>query len=294
MSETIGVVACTNACLDYIDHPYDIRILRSRIHLGEEEFIDYEELTATAFYDRLNKESNLFPRTSQPPLYEMEETFRTLKEEGKTDIIVVTISQHMSGIPSTAQVAANNVEGVNVHVFDSKTVAYPEAKMALTAAQMADNGESVEAILKQLSSLRDQNHMVFAVETLAYLVKNGRLSNAAGFMGSMLKIKPLLHISKEGKVENIEKIRTFKRAVNRVLEVYFEETQGKEVFPFIAHANNDETRDFIIEKLKDADPSLKEVLSMPLTPAVGAHGGPGAIALGYIENSALYTPNKKA
>lgn len=288
MSNSIGVVACTNACLDYIEHPHDIRILRSRIHLGDDEFIDYEELTATQFYDRLKNDSSLFPRTSQPPIFEMEETFKALRDEGKEDIIVITISSHMSGIASSAQIAGKNVEGVNVHVFDSKTVAYPEALMAITAAAMAENGETVDAILEKLGTIRDKNHMVFAVETLAYLVKNGRLSNAAGFMGSMLKIKPLLHISKEGKVENIEKIRTFKRAINRVVESYLEETRDKDVVPFISHANNDPMRDYVISKLKEANPGLGDVASIPLTPAVGAHGGPGALALGYVEKDALY------
>ncbi|MFW5892689.1 MAG: DegV family protein [Bacillota bacterium] len=287
MPSTIGVVACTNACLDYIDHPYDIRILRSRIHLGDDEYIDFEELTAHQFYDRLKADASLFPRTSQPPIHEMEETFRTLKEEGKTDIIVVTISSQMSGIYSSAQVGAKNVEGVNVHVFDSKTVAYPEAMMALKAAELAEAGKDVKTILKKLDAIRAKNHMVFTVETLAYLVKNGRLSNAAGFMGSMLKIKPLLHVSKEGKVENIEKIRTFKKALNRVVEVYLEETRDKDVTPFIAHANNNKARDAIIDRLKEADPKLQKVPDIPLTPAVGAHGGPGAIALGYIETSTL-------
>ena len=287
MTNTIGVVACTNACLDYLDHPHDIRILRSRIHLGDEEFIDYEELTAHEFYDRLKQDSDIFPRTSQPPIIEMEETFKALKKEGKTDIIVITISAHMSGIYSSAHIAGKNVDGVNVHVFDSKTVAYPEAQMAITASKMAEAGEDVKTILKKLEGIRDRNHMVFAVETLAYLVKNGRLSNAAGFMGSMLKIKPLLHVSKEGKVENIEKIRTFKKAVNRVIEAYLEETEDKDVFPFISHANNEGMRDYITKKLKEHDPSIDTVASIPLTPAGGAHGGPGAIALGYIEKDAL-------
>ncbi|MFW6298106.1 MAG: DegV family protein [Bacillota bacterium] len=287
MNSTIGVVACTNACLDYIDHPHDIRILRSRIHLGDEEFIDYEELTATEFYDRLNSDSSLFPRTAQPPIYEMEETFKALRDEGKQDIIVVTISSQMSGIYSSAKVAGDNVEGVSVHVFDSKTVAYPEAMMAITASKMAEKGHDVRTILTKLETIRAKNHMVFAVETLAYLVKNGRLSNAAGFMGSMLKIKPLLHVSEEGRVENIEKIRTFKKALNRVVDAYLEETRAKEVLPFIAHANNESARDYIVSRLKTADPTIESVPDIPLTPAVGAHGGPGAIALGYIEKSAL-------
>jgi DegV family protein with EDD domain len=277
----IGVIADTNACLDYFDHPYDIRIMRSMIHFDEEEYLDHVELTADAFYKKIIADKSLVPKTSQPSTASMVDLYQGMKDDGYTDIIVVTISSHMSGIYSAAQVAAKKVDGLTVHVVDSKSVAYPEAIMALRAAELAKAGKDVDTIIKDITHIRDNNHIYFAVETLAYLVKNGRLSNAQGFVASMLKIKPLLHISKDGKVENVEKIRTFKKAVNRVIDMYLEETKDKNVTPFICHANNIETRDYIETRLKAADPSIKTVFSMPLTPAVGAHAGPGAIGLGY-------------
>ena len=286
MEKSIGVVTDTNACLDYFDHDHDIPILRSMIHLGEEEYLDHVDLTADEFYRRIEADKSIFPKTSQPATAAMVDTYRSMASKGYTDLIVITISSHMSGIHGAAQVAAEQVPSLNVVVFDSKSVAFPQAKMALTAAEMAKKGKSVDAIVKALTHIRDHNHIYFAVDTLAYLVKNGRLSNAQGFMGSMLKIKPLLHISQEGKVENIEKIRTFKKAVNRVIDMYSEETKGKKVEPFICHANNPEIRDYIEAKLREADPNLTSVFSMPLTPAVGAHAGPGAIGLGYYEPSA--------
>ncbi len=280
---SIGVVACTNACLDYFDHDYDIPILRSIIHLGEKEYRDHVDLTADEFYDAIESDPDIFPRTSQPPTSEMVETYEKMQKKGYTDLVVVTISSQMSGIFGAAQVAAKEVPDINVHVFDSRSVAYPQARMALKAAELSERGASVEEILEALDRIRTRNHIYFAVDTLAYLVKNGRLSNAQGFLGSMLKIKPLLHISKEGTVENIEKIRTFKKAVNRVVDMYIEETKGKKVEPFICHAHNPDVRDRIEARLKENDPSIESVFSMPLTPAVGAHAGPGAIGLGYIE-----------
>ncbi len=277
----IGVIADTNACLDYFEHPYDIKILRSMIHLNDASYLDHIELTAEDFYTQISADKTIFPRTSQPPTEKMIETYQTMRDAGYTDVIVVTISQHMSGIYSAAQVAASKVDGLNVHVFDSKSVAYPEAIMALTAAERAAEGEDVATILKALEHIRDHNRVFFAVDTLAYLVKNGRLSNAQGFMGSMLKIKPLLHISKEGKVENVEKIRTFKKAVDRLIERFLQEVDGRDVEPFICHANNPETRDYIASRIQEARKMDDTIFSMPLTPAVGAHAGPGAVGIGY-------------
>jgi DegV family protein with EDD domain len=113
-------------------------------------------------------------------------------------------------------------------------------------------------------------------------VKNGRLSNAQAFMANILKIKPLLEIDKEGKVVSIEKIRTFKKAVNRVIDKFLEETKDFEVEPFIIHANNPETAAYIREKVLEARPQYKEINDYLLTPAVGAHSGPKAITIGYL------------
>ena len=280
--EKIAIVTDTNACLDYLDYDYDIPILRSIIHLGDDEYIDHEELKAEAFYEKIKSDSTLFPKTSQPPFGKIIETFERLEQEGYTDIIVITISSHMSGIYNSVLSAGNTLKKATVHAFDSKSVAFPQAKMTLTAKALAKEGKSVEAIFHTLHNIRANNHIYFGVDTLAYLVKNGRLSNAQGFIGSMLKIKPLLHISKEGKVENIEKIRTFKKAVNRVIDRFIEETNSlKHLEVFICHAHNQAMSDYIKTTIKEKNPTIKDVLSMPLTPAVGAHAGPGAIGLGY-------------
>ena len=213
----------------------------------------------------------------------MIEIYEDLVKKGYNKAIVISISKEMSGIYNAAQMGANEVAGLEVTVFDSKTLAYPQAIMALTAAKMAKENKTVEEIIKELEYIRDNNKVYFAVNTLTYLVKNGRLSNASGFIGNTLKIKPVLTISEEGKVETVEKIRTFRKAIEHLLERYFEETQGIDVEPFVIHANNPETRDYIIEQLKQHDPTLQDVFSMPLTAVVGAHAGPKTIGLGYLK-----------
>ena len=120
------------------------------------------------------------------------------------------------------------------------------------------------------------------MKTLEYLIKNGRLSNAAGFIANTLKIKPVLTIDETGAVVSIEKIRTFKKSLNRLLELFFTETEGLDVIPFILPANNDEATKFITEEINKRRPDIKEIPVLPLTAVVGAHGGPGTVALGYI------------
>ena len=184
---------------------------------------------------------------------------------------------------SVAEINNKMIDDVKVTVFDSKTVSYPEAKMILDAAEMLESGKTVEEVITHLEFIRDNSMIWIAVDTLKYLVKNGRLSGAAGFMGSLLKIKPLLEVTKEGKVESIEKIRTASKSTERVIEKFLEEIEGMDVEPFLINTNNMERVEYIKEKIMSARPDIKEINVYPLTPVVGAHAGPGTVGVGFIK-----------
>lgn len=280
----LGVLVCTNSSIDYIDHDYQVDIVRSLVLLGDKEYVDYEELTAEQFYQALKDDPTIFPRTSMASTGKMLEHYEKLRDEGCDTIIFITISSKMSGIYENALLAAKMVEGVDVHVFDSKSVGYVECKMVFAAHEGFKAGKTIEEIIADLEYIRDNNHIYFAVNDLSYLVKNGRLSNAAAFFAKALKIKPLLEIDSEGAVVSVEKIRTFKKALDRVIEKYLEETKGKDVETFVIHASNPEALEYIREKLPQLKPEVGEIKDYLLTPAVGAHGGPGAICVGYIVN----------
>ncbi|KFZ26504.1 MAG: DegV domain-containing protein [Candidatus Izimaplasma bacterium HR2] len=280
LDKKIAIISCSNANLEYFDHDYDIKIFRSSVHLGDESYLDHIEINADDFYKRLEEDKSIFPSTSFMPLGKMIEIYENLVKEGYTHAIVITISKQMSGIFNAALMAGNEVDDLEVKVFDSKTLAYPQAKMALKAAEMVKEGYDIPDIEKELLYIRDNNKIYFAVNTLTYLVKNGRLSNASGFIGNALKLKPVLTID-DGKVVTVEKIRTFKKAVEHVLDLYFEETKDKNVEPFVIHANNPEIRDYMISRMKENDNELKDIFSMPLTAGIGAHSGPKTIGIGY-------------
>lgn len=280
MNKKIAVIACSNACLDYIDHPYDIKTFRSALHLGDETYLDFVDISADDFYKRLEEDKSIFPRSSYYPVGKMVEMYEDLVKEGYEKAIVISISKKMSGIYNAAIMASNEVDDLEVKVFDSKTLAYPEALMALEASRMIEEGKDFEEIFDTLNYIKENNRIYFAVNTLTYLVKNGRIGNASGFIGNALKIKPVLTIE-DGEVDTVEKIRTFKKAVEKLIELYHTETKGKKVLPFIIHANNSETSDYIKKRLLEADSSLKDVISLPLTAVVGAHAGPKTVGLGY-------------
>lgn len=281
MENKIAVIACSNACLDYMDHPYDIKIFRSSLHLGDETYLDYTEITADDFYKRLEEDKSVFPSSSYMPIGQMIEIYENLVKEGYNKALVISISKEMSGIVNASIMAGNEVEGLDVTVYDSKTLAYPEAKMALKACEMIEKGKDIPEIIEELDFIKNNHKIYFAVNTLTYLVKNGRIGSAGGFIGNALHIKPILAINKEGKVETVEKIRTFKKALEGLITRYFEETKGKNVEAYIIHANNPDARDYVMKKLHEDNPNL-EIFDMPLTAVVGAHAGPKTLGLGYL------------
>lgn len=277
----IGLLVCGNSGIDYIDHDYDIEIIRSILFAGGSEYTDFIDITAGDFYQMLEEDKTLSPTTAQAATGVIYEQYKKMLNKGYDELLVVSISSKLSGTYSGCVTAAKMVKNAKVTVFDSLTVSYPQAYMGLTAAQMIRDGHRLEEVLKELERIRDNNKVLISVSTLRYLVKNGRLSNASGFMGSMLKIKPMIEITKDGRVESIEKIRTLKKSSDRLIEKFFEETEGKNIKAFIIAALAEDRVAYFKAAIKDRNPDL-EVDVLPLTPVVGAHTGPGAIGLGYI------------
>ncbi len=284
MPKKTAVLVCSNAGLDYFDFPKDIRILRSVIHFPNDDQVyeDYVGMDAETFYDRISKKPDDVPKTSYVSVGTMIDIFKELEDEGYEEALVITISGQLSGLHEAVKRTAGSEDvNLDVTVFDSKTLAYAEAYMALEAHRMFQAGKAMDDVLRVLAFIRDNNHVYFAVDTLLYLVKNGRLSKFSGMAGTMLKLKPLLTIDEIGKVVSLEKIRTTPKAQQRVLEKYFEETEGLDVITYIAHAHTNETALRFKKIIQEKYPQ-RQVEIAYLTPVVGAHTGPKAIGVGYI------------
>jgi DegV family protein with EDD domain len=278
----VAILACSNAGLDYLDYPKDIRILRSVIHFGTDEaYDDFVQMDAKTFYERIQNDPDDIPRTSYVSPGTMISYFEELEKEGYDEALVITISSKLSGLYEAVKRIADEVK-IKVTAFDSLTLAYAEAYMALEAHRLAAEGKSVAEILPYLERIRDNDKIIFAVDTLLYLVKNGRLSKLQGTLGTMLQLKPLLQISDDGKVESIEKIRTTHKAHQRALERYVEETKDLNVLTYISHAHADEYVNWFVTEIKKVFPE-REVVVAYLTPVVGAHTGPKGIGIGYIK-----------
>ncbi len=272
------VATTSTSCLDYINHDYDIRTIRIMIDINGELKADGSEIHAADFYELINNDKKLLPKTSQPSIGSLVSFLEGIKEEGYEELIVTTISSHLSGTINAITQAASMVDDLDVVVFDTRTVCLNEGKFALKAAEMIKNDIPTEDIIKELEHMRDNNKIFFAVGNLSYLVKNGRLSGASGFIGNLLQIKPILELFPDGTIQATEKIRTTKKALDRCCEKFNEYVKGHNYEVNILVTSN-AMLDYLENSL-DKISGLQNVKKSYCSPVVGCHVGGEAIGLG--------------
>src|SRR5690554_6378784 len=284
MKQKIGLLVCGNSGIDYEKVDYPHKVMRSTLLLDKKEYEDFVDITAEEFYDTVVKNPNIDLSTSQVSTGRVAEIYEEFKSEEYTDVIVVTIAAKLSGTYQGAVLAKDMVEGINIHVVDSKSVSYGQMYLVLEAIEMIKKGMNAEDIFNKLNELRENITIYVLVDTLKYLVKNGRLSATSGFLGTLLKIKPVLKIMEDGSLQPYDKIRTTNRARKRLMEIINEEIKGKEALVFLAHTNNKDEAEVIKKELLENHTNI-EVLVVPLTSVVGAHAGPGTLGVGYVLTS---------
>lgn len=279
--EKIGILVCSNSGIDYEKTEYPYVVARSKLIIDGKEYEDYIDITADEFYQILVKNPNVPLSTAQVSTGELIDIYECFKKQGYTDIIAISISSKLSGIYQNMVLAAQMVEGINVHILDSKTVSYGQMYLVELAASMIKKGKQSKEIMEKLIDIRDRIQIFVLVDTLKFLVKNGRLSVTSGALGTLLKIKPLLNFDKEGRLVAYEKIRTSSKARARFMELAkMEIDKGVEAM-FLAYTNNKEFVEEIKKELLEYKPDL-QIKVAPLTPVVGAHAGPGTCGFGFV------------
>lgn len=278
----IAVAVLSTSGMDYLKEKERIEIIRLTVFFDGKEYVDHTDIKSDVFYEMMLEKPNADIHTSQVSTGKFQEVYEKIRDQGFTDLIVVTISSKLSGTYQGALLAKDLVGGIRIEVVDSKSVSFGEFVLARKALEMIDAQQDVDTIVDALHQLRERIQIYVLVDTLKYLVKNGRLSAAAGLIGTLLKIKPLLKIMEDGSLKPYEKIRTTTKAQKRLLEIVLSETENKNVEFFIAYTTNKEKAEEIKNEVLAQRPNAKFTL-IPLTPVVGAHAGPGTLGLGYFE-----------
>lgn len=254
---------------------YQINVVPILIQFGDETLRDGIDVTKDQFYARLIQSVEL-PKTAAPSIGMFEETFRALASDG-SEILSLSLASNLSGTHAAAQQAAQLIEGAQIECFDSRVVAMPLTYMAITAAQAARAGQSLSQICTLLESFRSRLVLYVALDTLHYLEKGGRIGRMRALLGTMLNVKPILQVQ-DGQVFPVEQVRTWKRALPRLIELM----QSKGTFEEFCVLYTT-TRDHA-EQLADLSAAAglmprDRIRVEQAGAALGTHVGPGALGI---------------
>ncbi|AKG65933.1 DegV family protein [Lactobacillus helveticus] len=196
---------------------YHIDVLPIPIIWNNKTYRDLIDIGYEEFYQKLDEEKNL-PTTSQPSIGNLQKKIDEYVQEGYTDVIIITLSSGISSYYSTVHSIAEDETRIKVHPFDSKITCAGEADYAILAGRLVAAGADVDLIMHDLTDLQKTMDVRFMVDDLSHLKRTGRLSNAASFVGALLKIKPILSmdVQAEGRISAIAKERQTKRAYKHI------------------------------------------------------------------------------
>ncbi len=256
---------------------YNIVVVPLTVFFGEEAFLDGVEITSDEFYARM-KSSHILPRTSQPSVEQFREAYEKLAEE-TDEIVSIHLSSRLSGTLNAASVAREELAGMaHIDLIDSYTVSLGLGLVVLEAAAVAAKGGKLEEVVAATRRAMDRVSVRVVVDTLEYLQKGGRIGRARSLLGSVLSIKPLLHVE-DGEVAPIERVRTRTKAFERMAEIASQQARAKVML--VACGGNDAEAERLIDAVRPNLPHTDIGLAR-LGPVVGVYTGPNALGFAWI------------
>jgi DegV family protein with EDD domain len=257
---------------------HHIHMIPLSVNFGMETYQEEVEITAEQFFAKV-KDVQEFPTTSQPPVGMFVDLFERLSKEYDA-VISIHLSSGVSGTYNGAATGADMVDNIKVYPFDSEISCMPQGFYALESAELALAGNTPEEILSRLDEMKKSVRAYFMVDDLSNLQRGGRLSGAQALIGSLLQVKPILHFENKVIVP-FEKIRTRKKALNRVYELFHEDAERQvPMRAVIIHANRQDDAEKMKLDLEEKYPHVEFFISY-FGPVIGTHLGEGAIGLGW-------------
>ena len=255
----------------------DVRVVPLTIRFGSEELVDRDELSSKEFWDRVITGPDM-PSTAAPSPGAFQQAFLDAREAESSGVVCVMLSSGLSATYQSACTAAEAVaDRIPVRVVDTQSVTMGQGLLVLAAVDMVADGHSLEEIEVALNDMKGRTHVYGVVDSLDYLRRGGRIGGAAQLVGSLLSIKPVIHVV-DGVVEVESKQRTRSRALSYLANKAIEAGPLDRLGP-----TNGSAPDFdeVLEMLRKATPD-HEIVTGDLGPVVGSHTGPASIGVSFI------------
>jgi len=250
---------------------YGITVVPLYVNIGDQSYLDGVELSRREFYRRL-PEYDRPPTTAVPGPEVFRRAYETLADQGAAQVLSIHISVSLSAVVDIARLGASETHVAAVTVLDSRQLSMGMGFLVLTAARAVAEGHSMDDITALLEDQISRTHVFAALDTLEFLRRSGRMNSVMAGLGTVLQIKPLLRMY-DGS-PTAERVRTRKRATERLITLLSDLVPLEQVALVHAHAP-DRAAD-LRERVQHLLPE-GEVLSVDITPIIGAHIGPNAV-----------------
>lgn len=263
------------------DIPHDIaedrglRVVPMTVTFGEDSFISGVTMDPERFYERLEASDEL-PSTSQPAPAWFEEAYADAADHGADEVVSVHLSSELSGTVELARKVAVDAP-LPVTVVDTRQTGGTLALAVFAALRAAERGDGADAVADVARAVAGDAQLFFVVDDLTYLKMGGRLSGAQAWVGSVLRVKPLLTIE-DGRVVPLEKVRTWSRAITRLGELSSAHADGRPCDVIVTHALAPERAREVWEAL-GSGVEIRDRLDTVIGPVVGSHAGPGTVGV---------------
>lgn len=281
MSQKVAIVTDSTSYIpEELVKQYGIRVAPQVLIWGEETFRDGIDIQPDEFYARLAK-AKVMPTTSQATIKTFLTMFTELLDSGY-EVLAVLLSEQLSGtLDSARQAKAEFPDSAPIELFDSRTTAMAMGFLVLQAAQAAQEGCSLAECRALVEQGKDKVGVMFAVETLDFLQRGGRIGRAAHLLGTALNLKPILEVT-DGQVTAVERVRTRKKSLARLVEIVEERVGDRRPVRLATlHANAQEAAREILE-LADGHLDADQKIFSQVSPVVGTHTGPGTVGLAWM------------
>ncbi len=256
---------------------YGIKVIPLGIAFGDETFRDGVDITSEEFMRRL-KAAKQLPHTSQPSIGDVVTVFEEIAPTCDS-VIAILLSSKLSGTYSSAVTAADMVDHDKITVIDSLNVYMGLGFMVQRAAEAAAEGKQPDEIVQIVKALIPKMHIILALDTLEYLRRGGRIGGGAAFVGGLLNIKPLLQV-KDGEVQALERVRSKKKADQRLVEILQHDVAGKPAHVVLGGVDNP-------DEVKEMEAMIKEQVKpiefqiVGIGPVLSTHTGAGVVGIVY-------------
>ena len=282
----MAIQIITDSGADYTTEELERRNVKRvsmAVTFGEDTYLDGVDLTKENFYDML-LEGTHYPKTSQPAPGAFLECFEAAKEAGDT-VIAVLISGALSGTVQSAALAKEMTEYDNIYIIDSLSATLGMRLLVDTAAAMREKGASAEEIVCRLENLKHRLRLFAGLDTLEYLYKGGRISKTAASIGNLANLKPVITITEEGSVSLCGKQIGMRRVYKSILKLMEDHHPDPDYPVYYLYSHDKKNCAAFLHTLEKNGFDVSEPKIRGIGPTIGAHIGPGAFGIVYIEKN---------